>query len=70
MTGILDKFAIDDEGIMTELVQIGLEKAKQDFRYWQAIWDRFDGKVGSAEAQQPQIINYDDDPEPPAEQLD
>ena len=35
MTTVLDKVA--DEKILTELVQIGIENAKRDFRYWQAI---------------------------------
>lgn len=68
MTTVLDKVA--DEKILTELVQIGIENAKRDFRYWQAIWDRLDGKVSSGDDSQAQTVNYDDEPEPAPEQLD
>ncbi len=68
MTSVLDKVA--DEKILAELVKIGIENAKKDFRYWQAIWDRLDGKVSAGDDGQAQTLNYDDEPEPAPEQLD
>lgn len=67
MNSVLDSYVQDeDPGALREMIKTGIEKAKAgDFRFWQAIYDRFDGKPTNAiEVIDDDGPDYADDPEP------
>jgi hypothetical protein len=71
MNEALDRVLVNSPDLLDKLVEVGLKQALGgDFRYWQAIYDRLNGKVAASDQSGDTLNNYDDDPEPAPEQLD
>ena len=71
MNEALDRVLVSSPDLLDKLVEVGLKQALGgDFRYWQAIYDRLNGKVAASDQSGDTLNNYDDDPEPAPEQLD
>ncbi len=71
MNEALDRRLSISPETLDQLVDVGINRALGgDFRYWQAIYDRLNGKVAASDQSGDTLNNYDDDPEPAPEQLD
>ena len=71
MNEALDRVLVNSPDLLDKMVEVGLKQALGgDFRYWQAIYDRLNGKVAASDQSGDTLNNYDDDPEPAPEQLD
>ena len=45
--------------LLNRLIETGITKAIEgDFRFWKEIWDRLDGKVRTAEPEEPEVIDW------------
>jgi len=71
MNEALDRVISESPHLLAKLINVGIDRAiAGDFRYWQAIYDRLNGKVAASDQSGDTLNNYDDDPEPAPEQLD